>query len=322
MSYEHGTTHYNLPQTEGSDTRDWFDSNEAFRVIDEALYSAGQTAEGAVTDLTEVKTDVQGLKDADTAMTGRVDGIESRVGTAELKIDRLQDEVIDDNQDLKDAICSIEEASATAAYTHATGEFFWYNETLYKATTNIAVGQQIVPDTNCKTTNITTELIESGQSGVEIDDTVVSATKVWSSYKTNNEISSATATKTGQTRYSGGKLQYYNGTTWVDVEIGGGGMPVLNYASPLHTFSNGNLSFTASKNCWLLGSIAISGRSGNITVKVDNTVVAVCASTWSSAGSDSNGNAAGGDVAGIPLKAGNVVEVSAASPNLHVFEEA
>lgn len=318
MSYEHGTTHYNLPQTGSSDTRDWFDTNEAFRAVDEALYSANQTARQATQDIEEVKGDVSDLKDADTAMTGRVDGIEGRVAANELKINRLETDVTDGIQDLKDSICAIEEASATAAYAHATGEFFWYNDTLYKATTNIAIGQQIVPDTNCKTTNITTELLEGASGGVEIDDTVVSANKVWSSYKTNEELKP----KTGDTRYYSGKIQYYTGTAWANVEIGGGGMPVLNYASPLHTFSTGNLTFTANKNCWLLGSIAISGKSGHITVTVDGTTVAACESKWSSAGSDSNGNAAGGDVAGIPLKAGNVVVVSDASPNLHVFEEA
>ena len=229
MSYRVGTPHYNLPQTEGSDTRDWFDTNEAFADIDAAIFSAGQTAEAAQTDLTEVKNDVQGLKDADIAMTGRVDGIDTRLGTAELKIDRLQDEVIDDNQDLKDAICSIEEASATAAYAHATGEFFWYNDTLYKAATNIAIGQQIVPDTNCKTTNITTELLAGGGGGgAEIDDTVISASKVWSSYKTNEEITTASAVKTGDTRWYSGKIQYYDGSAWVDAEIGGP-MKVIEY---------------------------------------------------------------------------------------------
>ena len=188
MSYEHGTPHFNLPQTVGSDTRDWFDTNEAFADIDAAIYSASQTAETAAQDLDGVKSDVQGLKDADIAMTGRVDGIEGRVGASEQAITRLQQDVADVDTDLKDSICAIEEASATAAYQHLVGEFFWYNDTLYKTTANIAVGQQIVPDTNCSTTNITTELLNSSQGGVEIDDNVVSTSKVWSSSKTNTEL--------------------------------------------------------------------------------------------------------------------------------------
>lgn len=189
MSYEHGTPHYNLPQTVGSDTRDWFDTNEAFADIDAAIYSAGQTAEQSVQDLTEVKADIQDLKDADTAMTNRVDGIDSRVGSTEQNITRLASQIEDVDTDLMDSICAIKEASATASYAHATGEFFWYNDTLYKATTNIAIGQQIVPDTNCTTTNITTELLAGGGGGgAEIDDSTVSVSKVWSSSKTNTEL--------------------------------------------------------------------------------------------------------------------------------------
>lgn len=309
MSYEHGTTHYNLPQTTNDDTRDWFDTNEAFRAVDEALYSANQTAGQATEDIELVKTDINNLKDADTAMTGRVDGIESRVTVNDTKIQRLENATVDNKQDLMDAICSIEEASATAAYRHDTSDFFWYNDTLYKATANIAIGQQIVPDTNCKTTNITTELLESGQGGVEIDDTVVSATKVWSSYKTNNEISSATATKTGQTRYSGGKLQYYNGTTWINVEIGGV-MPKLDFRNPLHSFTSGNLTFTATKDCYLVG-----GSTGNstATIAINSTII----------GESHNYSGAQNAwwTSGIKLSSSDIVTVSSALPNLHVFEE-
>lgn len=167
MSYEHGTPHFNLPQTVGSDTRDWFDTNEAFADIDAAIYSASQTAETAAQDLDGVKSDIQGLKDADIAMTGRVDGIEGRVVSSEQAIGRLEQEVADVDTDLMDSICAIKEASATAAYQHLTGTFFWYNDTLYKAITDIGVGNQIVPDTNCTTTNITTELLEGGSGDLE-----------------------------------------------------------------------------------------------------------------------------------------------------------
>lgn len=201
MSYEHGTPHYNLPQTQGSDTRDWFDCNEAFARIDAAIYGAEQTAETAAQDLDGVKSDVQTLKDVDIAMTGRVDGIDSRVGASEQAITRLQQDVADVDTDLKDSICAIEEASATAAYKHLTGEFFWYNDTLYKATADIGVGNQIVPDTNCKTTNITTELLEGG--GGDLEPRVAQL---------------ETDMGTLMFRVDGGNAQYSKdgGTTWVN----------------------------------------------------------------------------------------------------------
>ena len=303
MSFEHGTIHYNLPLTEGSDTRDWFDTNEPFRVIDEALYSASQTAGQATQDIEDVKEDISDLKDADTAMTGRVDGIEGRVAANELKISRLETDVTDGIQDLKDSICAIEEASATAAYAHATGEFFWYNDTLYKATTNIAIGQQIVPDTNCKTTNITTELLEGASGGVEIDDTVVSTTKVWSSYKTNEELKP----KTGDTRYYSGKIQYYTGSAWVDAEIGGT-MPELDYGNPLHTFDSGNHSYTASGECYITGFIA----GGQNRLSINGTAVASGTNGY-------NNNATCDNVPLLRLSAGDVATTNADMAALHVF---
>lgn len=40
------------------------------------------------------------------------------------------------------------------------------------------------------------------------------------------------------------------------------GVPSLNYSTPLHTFSSGNLSYTASKDCYLFGSIT----KGNVLI--------------------------------------------------------
>lgn len=268
MSYRVGTTHYNLPQTEGSDNRDWFDTNEAFAAIDAAIYSAEQSAEHGSEAIETLQTDVQNLKDKDVELKGEIDALDSRAGEDELKITRLENDVVDNKQDLKDAICSIEEASATAAYAHASGEFFWYNDTLYKATTNIAIGQQIVPDTNCKTTNITTELLEGASGGVEIDDTVVSSTKVWSSYKTNEELKP----KTGDTRYYSGKIQYYTGSAWADVEIGGV-MGDLDFANAITLDGN----YTTPKAGAIMGSFTAS--SGLVELQVDGTGVARAGTT-------------------------------------------
>ena len=48
MSYQTGTTHFNLPQTTASDKRDWSDTNQAFADVDAALYQAGQDATTAI----------------------------------------------------------------------------------------------------------------------------------------------------------------------------------------------------------------------------------------------------------------------------------
>lgn len=48
MSYSNGTTHYNLPLTQGSDKRDWSDTNQAFEDLDAAVYQASGDATGAL----------------------------------------------------------------------------------------------------------------------------------------------------------------------------------------------------------------------------------------------------------------------------------
>ena len=76
MSYQRGTTHYTLPQTIGTDKRDWSDTNQAFTDVDAALYAAAQdasTAAGAVTAL-------------DTRLTTQ----EGKMSTAEGKIAALE----------------------------------------------------------------------------------------------------------------------------------------------------------------------------------------------------------------------------------------
>lgn len=302
MSYEHGTTHYNLPQTTDSDTRDWFDTNEAFRVVDEVLYSASQTAGQATEDIESVKTDISDLKDADTVIASRVDGIDSRVTANETKIQRLENATADSKQDLMDAICSIEESSATAAYPHLTGDFFWYNDTLYKVADNIAVGQQIVPDTNCRTTNITTELVEGASGGVEIDDSSVSANKVWSSMKTNTELS---------TKANSADVYTKSEVDTLIAEIGGGSMPKLNYGTPLHTFAS-TLNYTVPSNideCYLIVTPIQSTASNTFTIN---------GTSFTAAYNGGGGYGIGG-TAMYRLSAGDTVVLNTANPYAHVF---
>lgn len=47
MSYRVGTPNYNLPQTEGTDKRDWSDTNQAFLAIDTAIKNAVTAAASA-----------------------------------------------------------------------------------------------------------------------------------------------------------------------------------------------------------------------------------------------------------------------------------
>mgnify|MGYP002626954996 CR=1 FL=1 len=160
MSYENGTLHYNLPQTVGTDKRDWFDTNEAFANIDADLHTAKETAEGNAEALTLLTTRVGNLETHDVETDTALTNLTSRVSACEQAITTLTTELADCRQDFKDSICAYDEGTATlSTRAYLSGDFFWYNDTLYKATSVINIGDTIVPNTNCVTTTITAELL-------------------------------------------------------------------------------------------------------------------------------------------------------------------
>lgn len=160
MSYANGTTHYNLPQTVGSDKRDWFDTNEAFANIDADLHTAKETCESNASALTALTTRVGDLEEHDVTTDDALTALTQRVSANEQSISTLVTQLADLRQDYKDSICAYDEGTGSAStHAYSSGDFFWYNDTLYKATAAIAVGDTLVPNTNCATTTIAEELL-------------------------------------------------------------------------------------------------------------------------------------------------------------------
>ena len=161
MSYANGTTHYNLPQTVGTDKRDWFDSNAAFAAVDAALYAAatGQASDAeAITALQQTvagqATDIAALQTASSSQAASISALQTTVNGQATQI-------ADVRQDAEDMITANNEgAAATSTRAYAVGDYFIYNDVLYKATAAIAIGDTIVPNTNCKATNVGTELTQ------------------------------------------------------------------------------------------------------------------------------------------------------------------
>ena len=162
MAYVNGTTHYNLPQTVGTDKRDWADTNEAFAAVDAALYGAVDDVAAAGTEITALKGRMTTAETNIGQNTSDIAGLDTRLTTAEGAITSQQSQITDTRQDLEDMICAYNEATATSTHAYGTGEndnhYFIYNDVLYRATQSIAIGDTIVPDTNCTTTNVTTEI--------------------------------------------------------------------------------------------------------------------------------------------------------------------
>ena len=158
MSYVNGTTHYNLPQTVGTDKRDWSDTNQAFADLDSAVYGAVQDVAAAGTSIDSLTTRMTTAEGNISTNASNITSLDSRMTTAEGSITSQASQISDVKSDYQDMICAYNEASATSTHAYAVGDYFIYNDVLYRAISAIAVGDTIVPDSNCTTTNVTTEI--------------------------------------------------------------------------------------------------------------------------------------------------------------------
>lgn len=158
MSYTTGTTHYNLPQTVGSDKRDWTDTNEAFSDVDAALWEAHQGATQAALDIASINSEIQTITGKQADDEADIATISGKVSTLETTVGNHTTEIGDVRRDLQDNIESLREDTATSTHAYEIGDYFYYNDVLFKATAQIAIGATIVPNTNCTGVTVMDEL--------------------------------------------------------------------------------------------------------------------------------------------------------------------
>lgn len=169
MSYANGTTHYNLPQTVGTDKRDWTDTNQAFADIDAAIHTAYETASTGASEIAAIKSTVANLSNAQITFQHDLDEVELTVGQQGTAITGLGNQIEELEDDCLDMICAVDEGTAQVATVAVeNGKYFRYNKVLYIATADIAIGDTIVPNTNCKATNVATELESDGGLGARV----------------------------------------------------------------------------------------------------------------------------------------------------------
>ena len=115
--------------------------------------------------------------------------------------------------------------------------------------------------------------------------------------------------------FDSGKLYAYDSNEELqEITIGGGGgMPILDYANPLHTFSANNLSYTANKDCYVSGALAAG--STNCTLSINGTNIA-----WNGFINFVQDNRVNFYISPIKIKSGDIVAVNSAADFLHVFD--
>ena len=160
MSYTNTTEFYNIPLPGEEDLVNPMDDNDAKEAVDTALHGAVTNAENAVSTANSASdaaaAAVSGLEDLSNTVNtekGKLTALTARVTAAENEIDDVR-------SDTSDMICAFNEPSATSRHAYSIGDFFIYNNVLYKATAPIAINDTIVPNTNCDATNVTYELLE------------------------------------------------------------------------------------------------------------------------------------------------------------------
>lgn len=160
MSYANGTPHYNLPQTVGTDKRDWSDTNEAFSALDAAVYAANQGTQGIDARVTANANSIDSLTQTVTANTKNIANISNKQVEQDNSLTEMKNSISDFENTNTDYFTAYREVSAVASRAYALNDYFIYNNVLYRATKAIAAGNTIIPNTNCKATNVGSELTE------------------------------------------------------------------------------------------------------------------------------------------------------------------
>lgn len=160
MSSAATTQFYGLTQYTVNDKPDFADNNQAFRNVDADLHQVVQDSQGFASDIEDLTERVGNLDTDLTNLSNDLDGEKAKITALQNKELSQDTEISRVERNAQDMITAYNEASATSTHAYAVGDYFIYNNVLYQATAAIAVGATIVPDTNCTTTNVTSELIQ------------------------------------------------------------------------------------------------------------------------------------------------------------------
>lgn len=199
------TTHYDIPLPLGSDKTTPMDYNESMQAVDTALFEAHGNAASAVAGLEITNGNVAQNADDIVALEERMTTAEGTLVTQGNAINNLVLDVADVRADGQDMICAYKEATAQSTHAYSVGDYFIYNDVLYVATELIAVGDTIVPDTNCTTTNTTTEIKDLKT------DVTSNTSRIVALEKTNYEyvLDNASATINANLVYAASQLSAY-----------------------------------------------------------------------------------------------------------------
>ena len=163
MSFRNQTTHYGIPLPTETDLVNILDWNTSSETLDAVVYDASEAASTASRDISAIKATIADLQDADVHFQQDLNEATGRIAT-------LEQNATKDEQDIQDLADMITDKEVTQAQSDAhvdVGEWFRYNGVLYVCTVEIQIGDTIIPNTNCRATNIEDEMPHGGSIDAE-----------------------------------------------------------------------------------------------------------------------------------------------------------
>ena len=143
MSYASGTPFLNLPQTVGSDHRDWFDTNEAFLDLDTKMKTLWDGSSSTETILTALQESVATLSTDVTTLSGIVSGHTSTITTINESLVLINTTLNALNTQVVGKFDSVGIADAyDATYgVYSVGDVVTYNGQRYVCTTAVTAAE-------------------------------------------------------------------------------------------------------------------------------------------------------------------------------------
>lgn len=248
MSYANGTPFLNLAQTVGTDHRDWFDENEAKLDLDTKMKTLWDERTSTSEILAALQQSVASLDTDVTSLSGIVSGHTTTIATINESLVLINTALQALNTQVTNKFDSVGIADPYDA-THgiyAVGDVVTYNGQRYVCITAVSAAEPF-------------------------------DVSKWSARDIQTELDSVNTSlsQKGNLRYNNGSIQMWNGSTWVDVQIGGI-MPNFNDKLYENNATSG-ISYNASKDCIVFYQIvpSASGAGTDPTLSVNGNTVAI-----------------------------------------------
>jgi len=256
MSYTNTTTHYQWPLPEETDLFNGLDDNQMKEDLDEKIYNLEQRSTGDHETVTQLNVRVTEVEQTVGGYDEQIEQLEGTVGEHAERLVNLTNRQTELSRRLNG---KAGESTIAPEYneeeSYSVGDFVYHNNILYKAINASATPAGAFDADDWDIVILTDELGGSTPGTIAASDV------------TYNDVLTQLGARNAQDAIVALK------TLINDLERSGF-MPTLDYANPLFTFSSNALSYTATKECYLVGQVAASVGGGTpTTLKINNTPI-------------------------------------------------